>query len=253
MADELVRYPRTGRFLQGRLRNALSPAEKNTLETIVGPDRVFADGEHIATRGELCESSTLLIEGFIARVIVRKGKLHIVGLQVPGDFVDLHAFALKRLDHNVVALGEVRVGQVAHRDLRQVLEQQPHLARLFWFSTLLDAAIHREWVLKLEELNAAQRAAHVFCEIWHRLEMVGLAEKGGFTIPLTQIQLASMCGATPVHMSRALKLLREQDLASFRHGRVHAADRRKLERFCEFDPSYLYGPGELRVESDDFS
>ena len=85
MADELKLYPRTGRFLSGRLRSALSGDEKETLEAIVASERAFADGEHIASRGELCENSTLLIEGFIVRVIERKGKPHIVGLQVAGD------------------------------------------------------------------------------------------------------------------------------------------------------------------------
>jgi CRP-like cAMP-binding protein len=147
----------------------------------------------------------------------------------------------------------VEVGHVPHSELRRVLDDKPHLARLLWFSTLLDAAIHREWVLKLEDLPAAERAAHVFCELWHRLEMVGLAESDGFTIPLSQIELSSMCGTTPVHMSRALRSLREKDLATFRHGRLHSPDRRALECHCEFDPSYLYGPGELRVAEDDFS
>jgi len=253
MADENMRYPRTGRFLQGRLREALSDAERGTLEALISGERIFQDGEVIVTRGQLCESCTILIEGFIVRVIARGGKRHIVGLQVAGDFVDLHAFALKRLDHDVVALGPARVGQVSHRALREVLDVQPHLARLLWFSTLLDAAIHREWVLKLEDLGAAQRAAHVFCELWHRLEMVGLAEKDGFFIPLKQVQLSSMCGATPVHMSRALRQLREEGLATFRNGRMRSPDRRRLEAFCEFDPAYLYGPGELRVDGDDFS
>jgi len=124
---------------------------------------------------------------------------------------------------------------------------------VLWFSTLLDAAIHREWVLTLEQLPAAKRAAHVFCELWHRLEMVGLGEPDGFAIPLTQIELASMCGATPVHMSRALRSLRDLGLATFRNGRLQCPNRAALEQYCEFDPSYLYGPGELRIEGDDFS
>lgn len=253
MADELLRYPRTGRFLMGRLRDAMSSDERGEIESLVGVERTLVDGQALARRGALCTTSTILIEGFAVRAIERAGSQHIVGIQVPGDFVDLHAFALKRLDHNVLALGTVRVGIAEHTDLRRVLDRRPHLARVLWFSTLLDAAIHREWVLTLEQLPAAKRAAHVFCELWHRLEMVGLAEPDGFAIPLTQIQLASMCGATPVHMSRALRSLRDLGLATFRNGRVQSPDRAALQRYCEFDPSYLYGPGELRIEGDDFS
>lgn len=253
MADELEKYPKTGRFLMGRLRKAMTPEERQAVEDLVGAPRQLDDGEVIVHRGDLCETSTMLVSGFVVRTIERNGKRHIVGVQVPGDFVDLHGFALKRLDHDLVALGPAEIGPVPHSELKKVLDDAPHLTRLLWFSTLLDAAVHREWVLKLEELPAPKRAAHVFCELWHRLELVGLAQKGGFSIPMTQIELASMCGATPVHMSRALRDLREKGLATFRHGRMKCPDRRALERFCEFDPSYLYGRGELRVESDDFS
>jgi CRP-like cAMP-binding protein len=253
MTEELQRYPRTGRFLMGRLRDAMSEDERTEIESLVGVERTFIDGQALVRRGALCTTSTILIEGFALRTIERAGRHHIVGIHVPGDFVDLHAFALKRLDHDVMALGPVRLGVAEHADLRRVLDRRPHLARVLWFSTLLDAAIHREWVLTLAQLPAAKRAAHVFCELWHRLERVGLADPDGFTVPLTQVDLASMCGATPVHMSRALRSLRDLGLATFRNGRLQSPDRAALEQYCEFDPSYLYGPGELRIAGDDFS
>ena len=158
--------------------------------------------------------------------------------------------ALKRLDHDIYTLGPARIGRVSHAHLRQGLDKQPHLARLLWFSTLLDAVIHREWILKLEDLSAAQRVAHLFCEICRRLEMVGLGDTRGFSLPLTQAQLASMCGTTAVHMSRALRRLSNETGATFRHGRLDCPDPAALAKFCEFDPSYLYGPGELQLPGD---
>jgi CRP-like cAMP-binding protein len=249
---ELERYPRTGRFLMGRLRSALADGEKQLVEDLIESDHELAGGELIARRGAECASSTILIEGFAIRVIERGGQGHIVSLQVPGDFIDLHGFALKRLDHNIWTLGPARVGRVSHARLRAVIGHQPHLARLLWFSTLLDAAIHREWICKLEELSAAQRVAHVFCEICRRLEMVGLDGHSGFSLPLTQAQLASMCGTTAVHMSRALRRLRNETGASFRHGRLELPDPGALAAFCEYDPSYLYGPGELQLPAGDY-
>lgn len=252
MTDDLLRYPRTGRFLMGRMRGAMSDRERQLVEDLIQGEEAIKGGHRIATRGAECSSSTILIEGFAQRTIARTAISHVVGLQVPGDFIDLHGFALKRLDHDIFALGPARIGRVPHSRLREVLEDQPHLARLLWFSTLLDAAIHREWILRLEELNAPQRAAHVFCEVWSRLEMVGLGGNDGYAIPLTQAQLAGICGTTPVHMSRALRRLREDGLATFRHGKLHCPDRKALERFCAFDPSYLYGAGDLHIETPDY-
>ena len=111
----------------------------------------------------------MLIDGFMLRTLDGDGKRHAVSFHVPGDFVDLHCFALKRLDHNIDTVGRVKVGYVPHSALREVMRDKPHLARLFWFSTLLDAAMHREWIMTLEQLTAPRRIAHIFAEIWRRL------------------------------------------------------------------------------------
>lgn len=247
MKGELDRYPLTGRFLMGRLRHAMSDREKDILESSIVDVRRYSDEHRVLARGELCSRSTMLIEGFILRTIRENDRRYIVGIQVPGDFVDLHAFALKRLDHDIVTLGPTLIGSVGHERLTELMATEPHLSRLFWFSTLLDAALHRQWVLKLEQLKANRRVAHLMAEIWHRLEMVGLAGPGGFRSPLTQVDLADMCGTTPVHMNRAIGELRRLDVADFRRGTVSFADRRRLEEHGDFDPAYLYGQGALQV------
>ena len=71
--------------------------------------------------------------------------------------MDLHAYALKRLDHDLMVIGRAKVGYVPHERLRGCMASEPHLARLFWFSTLLDAAIHREWIMKVAQLRAMGR------------------------------------------------------------------------------------------------
>lgn len=247
MTTELETYPLTGRFLMGRLRHALSDRERHLIETAVEECETLERDQRIIARGELAQRSTILIEGFIIRTMQDKGRRYIVGIQVPGDFVDLHGFALKRLDHDIYALGPVRVGYVDHRRLRAFMEDEPHLVRIFWFATLLDAAIHRQWTLKLQQLTAHRRAAHVLAEIWYRLDMVGLGRPNGFRSPLTQIDLSDMCGTTSIHMNRSLGQLRRENLAEFRRGLVIVPDREKFERHADFDPAYLYGEGLLKV------
>jgi CRP-like cAMP-binding protein len=182
--------------------------------------------------------------------MVEEGRRFIVGVNIPGDFVDLHAFALKKLDHDIVSLGEVRLGYVSHERLEKVVEQAPHLTRLLWFSSLLDAAIHRQWIVTLEKLTAVRRVAHVFCAIWHRLDLVGLGRSDGLRTPLIQADLAEMCGTTAIHMNRALRQLKDLGLAEFRRGAVFVPDRKALEKFCDFDSAYLYGEGELRLQHE---
>lgn len=250
MVDDFERYPLTGRFLMGRSRHAMGEREKDILENSVSEILEFERPHRILARGEPANRSTMLIEGFIVRTIEENGRRYIVGIQVPGDFVDLHAYALKRLDHDVVTIGPAKIGHVPHDRIAAIHRDEPHLSRLLWFSTLLDAAIHRQWTLKLEQLKASRRVAHRFSEIWKRLEMVGLGRANGFRSPLTQTDLAEMCGTTPIHMNRALSELRRDGIAEFRRGLVVVRDREKLERHGDFDPAYLYGDGPLHVEHE---
>jgi CRP-like cAMP-binding protein len=251
--DELQRYPKTGRFLAGRARSQLSEAERGRMEELVARTEVLEHGHRVIARGETCDHSTILIEGFMLRTLEEDSRRHAVSFHVPGDFVDLHCFALRRLDHNVDCVGRSIVGYVPHTAIIEVMRDDPGLARLFWFSTLLDAAMHRRWIMKLEQLTTPRRLAHIFAEIWLRLEIVGMAEADGFGTPLKQIDLADMCGATAIHVNRAITGLRKAGIADFRRGRVKVCDRERLEEYGSFDRGYLYagdtsvarpGPGE---------
>jgi CRP-like cAMP-binding protein len=244
---ETQNYPLTGRFLMGRLRHAMTAEEKDIVESLVEETERIRTATTLLERGQLAERSTLLIEGFLLRTIHEEGRRFVVGIHVPGDFADLHGFALKRLDHTVVTLGDTLVGYVGHKRLEQVMKRHPHLTRLLWFSTLLDASIHRQWILKMEQLPAPRRVAHVFAELWHRLDLVGLGRRDGLRTPLIQADLADMCGTTAIHMNRALGVLRKEGIAEFRRGALYVKDRGRLESFAGFHPDYLYGEGGLRV------
>lgn len=229
----------------GRARAEMAEAERAALEAMVERTEWLEKPTRIIARGQAARHSTMLIEGFMLRTLEGDGRRHAVSLHVAGDFVDLHCFALKRLDHNIDTIGPVKVGYIPHPELEQAVRDNPHLTRLFWFSTLLDAAIHREWITSLESLTTPRRIAHVFAETWRRLAMVGLGDEHGFDTPLTQASLSEMCGASTIHINRALRDLRTAGIADFDRGRVRIADRAALEAYAAFTPDYLYGPWPL--------
>jgi CRP-like cAMP-binding protein len=228
-------------LLKLRLRDTVSPAEEDALRSLPSVTRRIAKRTTMVRRGQELRESTLLLDGLLCRFKdLRNGSRQISEVHVAGDFADLHGFSLKRLDHNVMSLTDVEVAQVPHERLRAITEQHPHLTRLLWMSTNIDAAIHREWVLSLGRRNAISRLAHFFCELHIRLDIVGLAQSDNFQFDLTQTDIAECMGLTPVHVNRTLRTLREQGLAEFRGGRVTILNMAELRRVAEFDDMYLY-------------
>ena len=231
----------TERFLLGRHRDELSPAECALLESSVGSVVRFGARTELVRHGERVERSMLLVEGLICRYMDGlDGERQLVALHVPGDFVDLHGYPMRMLDHDVATLTPCVVATYPHDVVERMVVDHPNLGRLLWFSTLLDAAMHREWIFRLGRLNAAGRVAHLFAELDRRLEMVGLSDGASFALPIQQSDLASGCGMTTVHVNRVLRDLRERDIVTFAGGTVTIHDRAAMRRIAEFDEGYLY-------------
>ena len=238
-------------FLKGRLRHELAAQEKTWLEEAVGRTIWLEPRQTLVERGERIEHSYYIIEGTVLRHRDdRKGERQLVGLNIPGDFVDLHGFPMKRLDHNTTALGRVHLAEVPHSAIAKLLERSTHLARALWFSTLLDAAMHREWIFRLGRLNAEGRIAHLVCETIERLKFVGLYDGRNLPVPLLQRDYAEACGITPVHANRSFRILKERGvLEPHGEGRIEILDEAELKRLGEFCGDYLYGEGMLALDS----
>jgi CRP-like cAMP-binding protein len=224
-----------------RARDDISASEE---EAIRGGVRevIKVPARHIVVHADQpLEVCTILLSGIAARQKdMSDGKRQITEIHVPGDFTDLHSFTLKRLDHDVVALSACSFAVVPHAHLQHITETLPHLTRVYWFGTNMDAAIHREWVVSLGTRSALARMAHLFCELHIRLGIVELTRGDSFDLPITQQELGEMLGITPVHANRTLQELRGQGWLEFAGGLVTIRDLEALKQTGEFDPSYLY-------------
>ena len=222
-------------------RDRLSAEEEDALRQAAGPAREVPRGKTVIRAGEDIEESTLLVDGLMCRYKdLRDGSRQISELHVGGDFVDLHSFTLKRLEHSILTLTRCLIVPFPHEKLKAITEQLPHLTRVLWFSTSMDAAIHRAWMLSLGRRDALARVAHLFCELHVRLGIIGETDGLSYRLDITQLDLAECLGLTSVHVNRTLKALREQDLVEFRGGTVAIRDLEGLQRIAEFDPDYLF-------------
>lgn len=231
----------TERFLRDKRGVRLEPSERARLEAAVREVQTLQPRKTIVRAGEPLQQSMLLVDGFMSRYIDdRNGLRQLVAVHVPGDFVDLHAFPLKILDHDVETMTAATVAVMPHHALDLITREMPELARKLWFATLIDAAIHRAWLFRLGRLDAIGRVAHFLCETNARLVSAGLSDGRRFALGITQNDLAEICGLTNVHVNRVLRHLREHRLCVFRSSLVELIDARALAVRGQFNPSYLY-------------
>ncbi|MDB5690363.1 MAG: Crp/Fnr family transcriptional regulator [Sphingomonas bacterium] len=228
-------------FLNLRRRDSISPEEEAAIRGALSEPRAIPADRTIIRAEEELSVSTLLVEGLMCRYKdLKDGQRQISALHIPGDFVDLHSFTLKRLDHNVMALTPCRIVTFPHARLNDITEKFPHLTRVYWFLTSLESSIQREWTLSLGRRTALQRLAALLCELFIRMEIVAMTDGNSFPLPLTQADLAECAGLTSVHVNRTLRELRERGLIDVSGRRATILDMAGLQDVGEFSPSYLY-------------
>lgn len=230
-----------------RVRDRVTEEEAAILGAAVDRVEQVPGGRTLVVPDRPLNESMLIVSGYAARYKdLSDGQRQITDIHLSGDFTDLHAFVLKRLEHHIGALTPLTVAFFPHAALKRISEEQPHLLRMLWLSTLIDASVQRERLLSLGRRTAVARIAHLLCELYVRLELVKKVDGNSFAFPVTQLDLADATGLTSVHVNRMLRQLRNEGLVTFRNGIVEIHDLPRLEKVAEFDRTYLFLKSEPR-------
>ncbi|MEX2631648.1 MAG: Crp/Fnr family transcriptional regulator [Tistlia sp.] len=220
----------------------LSPEDRRLIEELAHR-RTFrlAAGEELAAEGDRPAAPRLFLEGWACRSkSFADGRRQIVGLLLPGDFFDLNLDLLQAMDHSVAAVTPVLLAEIRRDALEGLAERRPALARALAWDTLVQASIQREWTLNVGRRTALERVAHLLCEIFRRLEAVGLTEGAACELPLNQTELADATGLSVVHVNRVLRRLRIAGLLRLRGRQMELPDLPALNRLALFSPGYLH-------------
>ena len=219
----------------------LSAEEKSAVDECCGDVRYFAAGEDVISQGDRTGGVKLLLEGFACRYkVLEDGRRQVVAYFVPGDLCDLRVFILKRMDHSIGAVCASKVATISPENVLRLTHNYPSLTRALWWSTLVEEAIAREWIVNVGQRNALERMAHLFCELWYRFRAVGLNEGMSCTLPLTQVELAETLGLSSVHVNRTLQALRKRKLITLENGTLTIDNLDELKELSFFDPDYLH-------------
>ncbi len=219
----------------------LSGEETQVVEDSCTNVREVGAREDVIAQGDRTGGVKLLLDGFACRYkTLEDGRRQIVAYFVPGDLCDLRVFILKRMDHSIGAIAPSRVATIAPDNVLKMMHDYPTLTRALWWSTLVEEAIAREWIVNVGQRNALERMAHLFCELLYRFRAVGLNQGLSCTLPLTQVELAETLGLSAVHVNRTLQELRRKKLITLDGGTLTIQDLKALEELSFFDADYLH-------------
>jgi CRP-like cAMP-binding protein len=220
---------------------ALSDDDKRAIQDSTREIRQFGPREDIIREGDKPDNVHLILEGWAARYkLLPEGERPIMAFLIPGDLCDIKVTLLDQMDHSIATLSPCKVAYLPRDKLARIMEERPTLSRALWWSMLVDEAILREWLVTVGHRPANKRLAHFICEMMLRSRAVGLSHDDGFSMPLTQEELADTMGMTPVHANRMLKELRDRHLIEIGRRRMIVKDLPRLIEFADFNPNYLH-------------
>lgn len=203
--------------------------------------RTFEPGQPIFERGQRATEVVVVLDGLaIRRKSLRDGRQQLLAFLIPGDLCDVEVFVLEAMDHDIVAVGETVCAFVPAKVMEAQLHRSCNLTRALWWSTMLDSAILREWLVGHGSRDARARVAHLFFELLIRHRLVGRAQGDSFALPLPQEALAEAVGMTAVHLNRTLQELRADGLIRFEKKALTVLDPAGLKAAASFESDYLH-------------
>lgn len=219
-----------------------------TLPTIAETYPTYSD---VVREQDRPTRSCFIESGLVSRYrTLRNGNRQILSFHIPGDMVDLQSALVIVADHGIRTHAPTVVVSVAHSDLLNLAAAYPEIGRAFWFDTLVDAAIFREWTVNVGRRNARERTAHLLLELAERFRAVGLLQDDTFELPVVQFDLSDALGITSVHLNRTLQWLRKHRLIRTHSRAVTIENWSEMIRLSGFDKVYLHpeGPREFTEE-----
>jgi CRP-like cAMP-binding protein len=218
----------------------LSNAERQAIQNLPVWVQTLAARQDIVRDGDKPTHCCLVLDGWVCRYkLLSEGKRQIFSFHIPGDIPDLQSLHIHTMDHSLATVTKAAVAFIPHESLRKLTAEHPNVAALLWRDTLIDAGIFREWMVGMGRRSAYERIAHLFCEMYLKMQAVGLAGDYRCPMPITQVDLADALGLTSVHVNRVLKDMRGEALITLRSSTLVIEAWDELMRVSEFDPQYL--------------
>jgi CRP-like cAMP-binding protein len=152
------------------------------------------------------------------------GRRQILNFVLPGDLIGLQASVAKEMKHSVEALTGMLLCVFQREKLWALYERHPGLAYdITWLAALEEQMLDRH-LLSIGRRTALERMAYLLLHLYSRAKSIGLADKQGFSPPITQYHLADALGMSIVHTNKTLKRLYLSKLIRWKNRRLEFLD-----------------------------
>ncbi|HEX9946557.1 MAG TPA: Crp/Fnr family transcriptional regulator [Allosphingosinicella sp.] len=221
---------------------AFTPQQKQRLDALMTErQQDYAPREDILTEDEPINECHVIVSGLAARYkLLPDGERQIMAFLIPGDLCDAEVFILEKMDHSVCAIGPTTCALISADTMKGLLREISTMSEALWWGTMTDLAVLRERLVDLGRRDARERIAHLVYEMLVRYRLVGATGDNVMPWPITQDELADATGLTPVHVSRTLKLLRDEGLIDPVRREMRIVDAGRLREAARFNPNYLH-------------
>jgi CRP-like cAMP-binding protein len=222
----------------------LPDQDKEWLNGLVLRSEEFRSHSDIIREGEMPTGVFIVIAGHACRYkILSDGSRQILDFMFPGDKTELYSLLLKATDHGILTLGPTTIARIDRDRLIAEMFDHPHVTVALWWNALQREAILRERITAIGHRDAYARVAHLLCEMFERLTLVGETVDHNYRLPVTQEELGDALGITQVHANRMLRRLENAKLIVSEHRILRIPDLEALKAVAAFDARYLHLDG----------
>jgi len=220
----------------------LDAGEREKVLSVFTSIDAFEARREIRREGQLHFDPFLLVEGMSSCVRrTATGRRQVIAILVPGDLYDGEPREPPS-SLSVCCLSDCRIAFIPNEVLEELYLFSPKLRNAVRRLELEQRRTIHEWILNLGRRSATTRLANLLCELFERLDRVGLVRASAYELPLTQQNLADVTGLSVIHVNRVLQQFRRMGLVSFSGGLLQILDLPRLRKLGEFTPGTYFDP-----------
>jgi CRP/FNR family transcriptional regulator len=208
-------------FLRPEIEDLSTRGEAALLAAMSPLPRPLRRGDLLMQMEEPHEFVYAVNTGWLARTrTMPDGRRQIIVIFLPGEFCGIKTVFMARQPDAIEALTPSSARRIHYQEVCTLAANDfavaMHLAR-----QLAEDERHlHNWNVRLGQATAEERVAALLLELRNRLLRLGVPAQEGYTLPLTQQQIADHVGLTTVHVNRVLRRFRARDMVSIRRGEL---------------------------------